>query len=92
MLCTGRFGLSCRHVAGKYRKYRFDSLRDLLRVIRNKHNHYRCVLQPLLTTPHAVSLAPVCGVGGAGQGRGDGEAAKPATPQGVVGEGAWLCC
>lgn len=26
---------------GKYRKYNFGSLRDLLRVIRNKHNHFR---------------------------------------------------
>ena len=25
----------------KYRKYNFESLRDLLRAIRNKHNHYR---------------------------------------------------
>lgn len=26
---------------GRYRKYRPDSLRDILRVIRNKHNHFR---------------------------------------------------
>ncbi|KAI3434469.1 hypothetical protein D9Q98_002546 [Chlorella vulgaris] len=26
---------------GKYRKYSYTSLRDLLRVIRNKHNHFR---------------------------------------------------
>lgn len=26
---------------GKYRKYNRGSLRDLLRVIRNKHNHFR---------------------------------------------------
>uniref|UniRef100_A0A1J3HN48 non-specific serine/threonine protein kinase n=1 Tax=Noccaea caerulescens TaxID=107243 RepID=A0A1J3HN48_NOCCA len=26
---------------GRYRRYRFDSIRDLLRVIRNKMNHYR---------------------------------------------------
>lgn len=26
---------------GRYRKYKFDSLRDLLRVIRNKLNHFR---------------------------------------------------
>ena len=26
---------------GKYRKYNSSSLRDLLRVIRNKHNHFR---------------------------------------------------
>ena len=26
---------------GRYRKYNFGSLRDLLRVIRNKHNHFR---------------------------------------------------
>ena len=26
---------------GKYRKYNTSSLRDLLRVIRNKHNHFR---------------------------------------------------
>ena len=29
---------------GKYRKYSYSSLRDLLRVIRNKHNHFRCVI------------------------------------------------
>lgn len=28
-------------LAGKYRKYSYGSLRDLLRVIRNKHNHFR---------------------------------------------------
>lgn len=27
---------------GKYRKYSYSSLRDLLRVIRNKHSHFRC--------------------------------------------------
>lgn len=32
--------------AGKYRKYSYGSLRDLLRVIRNKHNHFRCVAGP----------------------------------------------
>lgn len=26
---------------GRYRRYRFDSIRDLLRVIRNKSHHYR---------------------------------------------------
>lgn len=26
---------------GRYRKYNTSSLRDLLRVIRNKHNHFR---------------------------------------------------
>lgn len=26
---------------GRYRRYRFDSVRDLLRVVRNKLNHYR---------------------------------------------------
>lgn len=26
---------------GRYRRYRYDSVRDLLRVIRNKLNHYR---------------------------------------------------
>ena len=26
---------------GKYRKYSGSSLRDLLRVVRNKHNHFR---------------------------------------------------
>ena len=26
---------------GRYRKYRSSTLRDLLRVIRNKHNHFR---------------------------------------------------
>lgn len=31
----------CRRPAGKYRRYSYTSLRDLLRVIRNKHSHYR---------------------------------------------------
>lgn len=26
---------------GRYRRYKYDSVRDLLRVIRNKYNHYR---------------------------------------------------
>lgn len=26
---------------GRYRRYKFDSVRDLLRVLRNKMNHYR---------------------------------------------------
>lgn len=26
---------------GRYRRYKYDSIRDLLRVIRNKSNHYR---------------------------------------------------
>lgn len=26
---------------GRYRRYKFDSVRDLLRVMRNKSNHYR---------------------------------------------------
>lgn len=26
---------------GRYRRYKFDSVRDLLRVLRNKLNHYR---------------------------------------------------
>ena len=26
---------------GRYRRYKFDSVRDLLRVMRNKLNHYR---------------------------------------------------
>lgn len=26
---------------GRYRRYKFDSVRDLLRVVRNKLNHYR---------------------------------------------------
>ncbi|KAG6469066.1 hypothetical protein ZIOFF_073764 [Zingiber officinale] len=32
---------------GRYRKYRFDCMRDLLRVIRNKLNHYRELPKPL---------------------------------------------
>jgi hypothetical protein len=32
---------------GRYRKYRPHSLRDLLRVIRNKHNHFRELPEPL---------------------------------------------
>ncbi|KFK27714.1 hypothetical protein AALP_AA8G420200 [Arabis alpina] len=38
---------------GRYRRYKFDSIRDLLRVIRNKLNHYRELpkeLQELLGT------------------------------------------
>lgn len=27
--------------AGKYRRYNYASLQDLLRVIRNKHSHFR---------------------------------------------------
>lgn len=34
-------GSRCVLHAGKYRKYSYGSLRDLLRVIRNKHNHFR---------------------------------------------------
>jgi hypothetical protein len=32
---------------GRYRRYRAGSLRDLLRVIRNKHNHWRELPEPL---------------------------------------------
>jgi hypothetical protein len=32
---------------GRYRRYRACSLRDLLRVIRNKHNHWRELPEPL---------------------------------------------
>ena len=32
---------SCFLFAGKYRRYDFSSLRDLLRVVRNKHSHFR---------------------------------------------------
>lgn len=56
MLTCCVFGASvctARCTAGKYRRYRFDSLRDLLRVIRNKHNHYRCVVPHLLPTQGA---------------------------------------
>jgi hypothetical protein len=41
------------HRAGKYRKYSYTSLRDLLRVIRNKHSHFRWA---------AVSCADVRGI------------------------------
>ncbi|PPR91721.1 hypothetical protein GOBAR_AA28959 [Gossypium barbadense] len=33
---------------GHYRRYKFDSVRDLLRVIRNKQNHYREIPQDIL--------------------------------------------
>jgi hypothetical protein len=39
---------------GRYRKYRPASLRDLLRVVRNKHNHWR-ELPPAL----AAKLGPL---------------------------------
>lgn len=32
---------------GRYRKYNPGSLRDLLRVVRNKHNHFRELPEPL---------------------------------------------
>lgn len=32
---------------GHYRRYKFDSVRDLLRVIRNKQNHYREIPQDI---------------------------------------------
>jgi serine/threonine-protein kinase/endoribonuclease IRE1 len=32
---------------GRYRRYKFDSIRDLLRVIRNKLNHYRELSQEI---------------------------------------------
>lgn len=32
---------------GRYRRYKFDSVRDLLRVIRNKLNHYRELSQEI---------------------------------------------
>lgn len=32
---------SFTHPAGKYRRYDYSSLRDLLRVVRNKHSHFR---------------------------------------------------
>lgn len=49
---TGERGFVCKaskqrqpsaalHSAGKYRRYNYASLRDLLRVIRNKHSHFR---------------------------------------------------
>lgn len=44
---TGHSGVQARLDAellgnlGRYRRYRGSSLRDLLRVIRNKHNHWR---------------------------------------------------
>lgn len=37
----GNFLILLKICAGKYRKYDSKSLRDLLRVIRNKYNHYR---------------------------------------------------
>lgn len=37
----GSYDAVCMLPAGKYRKYSYGSLRDLLRVIRNKHNHFR---------------------------------------------------
>jgi serine/threonine protein kinase len=32
---------------GKYRKYKYNHIRDLLRVVRNKFNHYRDLPEPL---------------------------------------------
>ena len=37
----GRFDAELVDNLGRYRKYNQSSLRDLLRVIRNKHNHFR---------------------------------------------------
>ena len=37
----GRFDSELVDNLGRYRKYNQSSLRDLLRVIRNKHNHFR---------------------------------------------------
>lgn len=39
---------------GRYRRYKYDSIRDLLRVIRNKSNHYRELPQDIqdLLGPH----------------------------------------
>ncbi|KAL4579125.1 hypothetical protein LXL04_015261 [Taraxacum kok-saghyz] len=39
---------------GKYRKYKYDSVRDLLRVIRNKLNHYRELPKELQSVLGAV--------------------------------------
>lgn len=42
---------------GRYRRYRFDCVRDLLRVIRNKLNHYRELprdLQVPKWVPHLI--------------------------------------
>ncbi len=36
-----RFDTELIENLGRYRKYNQSSLRDLLRVIRNKHNHFR---------------------------------------------------
>lgn len=42
---------------GRYRKYRFDCVRDLLRVIRNKLNHYRELPKDLqVCTFHPFSI------------------------------------
>lgn len=47
---------------GRYRRYKFDSVRDLLRVIRNKFNHYRELPQEIQVHFHAnnnyISIAP----------------------------------
>lgn len=50
---------------GKYRRYMYDSVRDLLRVIRNKSHHYRDLPEPvqsigyLQTTELLIELAYV---------------------------------
>lgn len=40
---------------GRYRQYEFDSVRDLLRVIRNKFNHYRECPQEIQVRIHAIN-------------------------------------
>ncbi len=51
---------------GRYRKYRPDSLRDLLRVIRNKHNHFRELPEQLQAKlgpmPDGFLRCPTCSV------------------------------
>jgi hypothetical protein len=56
---------------GKYRRYDYTSLRDLLRVVRNKKNHFREMPEPLQR-----AMGPVpdgyyrrAAFGGRGQGR-----------------------
>ncbi|EKX46260.1 hypothetical protein GUITHDRAFT_86779 [Guillardia theta CCMP2712] len=51
---TRRF--PCSDPAGRRRKYNYNSLRDLLRAIRNKKNHFRHALLPPLFSIFLLSL------------------------------------
>jgi hypothetical protein len=70
---------------GKYRRYDYSSLRDLLRLVRNKRNHYRELpagVQALLGPLPEGYYRWVAGGGGAGDGEGEGG-------RGSTGAGGW---